>query len=165
MPSLIIMRHAKAVDRMEAEDDFDRGLTPRGLTDAQRAAEAMARAGLKADTALVSPARRTLETWRAIAHLFPAAAVEDPMALYHASQEMLERAVIEALEAGARAIVLVGHNPGIGAFAHALAARAEAMEGVPYGWPTSAAIAFRIDGPDLEQPTRTFLFNPKTEQA
>ena len=30
MPSLIIMRHAKAVDRMEAEDDFDRGLTPRG---------------------------------------------------------------------------------------------------------------------------------------
>ena len=62
MPSLIIMRHAKAVDRMEAEDDFDRGLTPRGLSDAKRAAEAMAGAGLKADTALVSPSR-----WKPVA--------------------------------------------------------------------------------------------------
>lgn len=165
MPSLIIMRHAKAVDRMEAEDDFDRGLTPRGLSDAQRAAEAMAGAGLKADTALVSPSRRTLETWKAVAHLFPDAAIEDPMALYHASQEMLERAVTEALEAGAKSIILVGHNPGIGALAHSLAARAEAMEGVPYGWPTSAAIAFDLATPDLNTPVRTFLFNPKATRA
>ncbi|MFN3835525.1 MAG: SixA phosphatase family protein [Glycocaulis sp.] len=161
MPSLIIMRHAKAVDRMEAEDDFDRGLTPRGLADAGRAATMMAAAGLEADMALVSPARRTLETWKAIAHVFPGAGVESPMALYHASQEMLERAVSEAFADGAGRIVLVGHNPGVGAFAHALAARAEAMEGVPYGWPTSAAIAFDLAGPELDGPVRTFLFNPK----
>ncbi|MCC5981193.1 MAG: histidine phosphatase family protein [Oceanicaulis sp.] len=164
MPSLIIMRHAKAVDRMEAEDDFDRGLTPRGLSDAKRAAEAMAGAGLKADTALVSPSRRTLETWKAVAHLFPNAAMEDPMALYHASQEMLERAVTEALQAGAKDIVLVGHNPGIGAFAHALAARADAMEGVPYGWPTSAVIAFDLKDADLNSPSRILLFNPKADR-
>ena len=30
MPILTIMRHAKSVDRMEAEDDFERGLTERG---------------------------------------------------------------------------------------------------------------------------------------
>ena len=161
MPSLIIMRHAKAVDRMEAEDDFDRGLTPRGLSDAKRAGDEMAAAGLIADTALVSPARRTLETWKAVSHHFPNARVESPTALYHASQEMLERAVTEALDAGAKAIILVGHNPGIGAFAHALAARSEALEGVPYGWPTSAAVAFDLPTPDLSEPVRTFLFNPK----
>lgn len=161
MPSLIIMRHAKAVDRMQAEDDFDRGLTPRGHADAARAADTMKSAGLKAELALVSPARRTRETFKALSSVFPDAAIEDPMALYHASQEMLERAVTEALESGADAIVMVGHNPGIGEFAHALAARADAMEGVPYGWPTSAAIAFDLADDSLTRPSRTFLFNPK----
>lgn len=161
MPSLIIMRHAKAVDRMEAEDDFERGLAARGHEDAARAGNAMREAGLRANLALVSPARRTRETWSHLASVFPDAVVESPMALYHASQEMLERAVTEALERGTKAIVLVGHNPGIGAFAHTLAARAEDMEGVPYGWPTSAAIAFDLEGRDLLRPSRTFLFNPK----
>ncbi|AZU04810.1 putative phosphohistidine phosphatase, SixA [Glycocaulis alkaliphilus] len=161
MPSLIIMRHAKAVDRIEAEDDFDRGLTTRGHEDAARAADAMKNAGLIADFALVSPARRTRETFKPLSAIFPGAKLEDPMALYHASQEMLERAVTEALEGGSQAIVLVGHNPGIGEFAHALAARADAMEGVPYGWPTSAAIAFDLADASLMRLTRTFLFNPK----
>ncbi|MGP1274194.1 MAG: SixA phosphatase family protein [Caulobacterales bacterium] len=161
MPSLIIMRHAKAVDRMEAEDDFERGLTARGHEDAARAAQAMTEAGLKADYALVSPARRTRETFKPLAAIFPGAQLESPMALYHASKEMLERAVDDALANGASAIVLVGHNPGIGEFAHALASRADAMDSMPYGWPTSAAIAFDLDGPDLNRPTRTFLFNPK----
>lgn len=161
MPSLIIMRHAKAVDRMEAEDDFERGLTPRGHEDAARAAQEMQNAGLRAELALVSPARRTRETYKPLAAIFPGAAIEDPMALYHASREMLERAVTEALDTGVKAIVLVGHNPGIGEFAHGLAARAEAMEGVPYGWPTSAAIAFDLADASLSRPSRTFLFNPK----
>jgi len=162
MPSLIIIRHAKAVDLMAAEDDFERGLTARGHDDADRAAAAVREARLGADLALVSPARRTRETWQHFAGLYPDIAVNSPMALYHASQEMLERAVTEALEDGARAVILVGHNPGIGAFAHSLAARSDAMDGVPYGWPTSAAIGFDLDGPSLMHPTRTFLFNPKT---
>lgn len=161
MPSLIIMRHAKAVDRMEAEDDFERGLTARGHEDAARGAQAMRAAGLNVRTALVSPARRTRETWKHLAEVFPDAVTDSPMALYHASQEMLERAVTEALEAGATAIALVGHNPGIGEFAHALAARADAMEGMPYGWPTSAAIGFELAGASLTSPSRTFFYNPK----
>ena len=47
MPLLIAMRHAKAVDRMQAEDDFDRGLTERGVSDADRAAQAIEKAGTK----------------------------------------------------------------------------------------------------------------------
>lgn len=161
MPSLIIVRHAKAVDRMEAEDDFERGLTARGHEDAARAALAVQQAGMTPALALVSPARRTRETWKHFAALYPDTPVESPMALYHASQDMLERAVSSALERGVKAVILVGHNPGVGAFAHALAARADAMDGLPYGWPTAAAIGFDLAGATLLHPSRVFLFNPK----
>jgi len=45
MPHLILVRHAKAVERMEAEDDFERGLTDRGRADAARAGQALAEPG------------------------------------------------------------------------------------------------------------------------
>jgi phosphohistidine phosphatase len=163
MPQLIVMRHAKAVDRMEAEDDFERGLTERGRADAARAGAAMAEAGFTATHALVSPARRTRETWAVIAAQLGDPPVTDPMALYHASTEMLERAVIELLDQGAQSIALVGHNPGVGGFAHALAASAEAAKDLPYGWPTSAAAAFEIasEGKRVKASKRLMVFNPK----
>ena len=163
MPVIILVRHAKAVDRMEAEDDFERGLTERGRADADRAGEALAGAGLAADRALVSPSRRTRETWARIAASLGEPTVDDPMALYHASQDMLERAAREALADGAERIVLVGHNPGIGAFAHALAAGAGDNSGMPRGWPTAAVAAFTVGdaAPGLTARERVFLFNPK----
>ena len=163
MPSLIVMRHAKAVDRLEAEDDFERGLTERGRADAARAGEAIAAAGLQADYALVSPARRTRETYQVIAERIGAPKVTDPMALYHASTEMLERAVLTALEEGARTIMLVGHNPGVGGFTYALAAGALSTAGMPHGWPTSALAAFHIAGAGgrVTADRRLMLFDPK----
>jgi phosphohistidine phosphatase len=164
MPQLIVMRHAKAVDRLEAEDDFERGLTQRGRDDAARAGAAMAAAGFTSAThALVSPARRTRETWNVIADLVGDPPVTDPMALYHASTEMLERAVLERLAEGAETIVLVGHNPGVGGFAHALAAAAQSMADMPHGWPTSAAAAFKIapDGNRVTASARLMVFNPR----
>ncbi|KAA5800979.1 histidine phosphatase family protein [Alkalicaulis satelles] len=163
MPQLILMRHAKAVDRMEAEDDFERGLTQRGRDDARRAAEAMASAGLKADQALVSPARRTRETWAIVADTLGAPPVSDPLALYHASASMLARAVMEALDAGAQSIVVVGHNPGLGGLAHDLAGTGERARAMPAGWPTSAAAAFDIAPgvKSLNALALTFAFDPK----
>ena len=163
MPRLIVMRHAKAVDRMEAEDDFERGLTERGRADAARAAAAVKAAGFVPDHALVSPARRTRETYRIVSEALGETPVTDPMALYHASPDMLERAVMTALEGGAQSILMVGHNPGIGAFAHSLAAAAKATSGLPYGWPTSAAAGFEISVSDktLTASERILFFNPK----
>ena len=163
MPQLIVMRHAKAVDRLEAEDDFERGLTERGREDAARAGEAMAMAGFTATHALVSPARRTRETWNQVAAHLGDPPVTDPMALYHASTEMLERAVLELLGDGAESIALVGHNPGVGGFAHSLAAAAQSATDLPPGWPTSAAAAFEIapDGSRVSASARLMLFNPK----
>ena len=161
MPSLIVMRHAKAVERHEAEDDFERGLAPAGHADADRAAEAMKAAALSADLALVSPARRTLLTFQHVGPALGDPAAESPMALYHASPDMLKRAIDEAFSGGAERIALVGHNPGVGALAHELAERAGDLNGLPRGWPTAAAIAFDLSDASLDRPRRTFLFNPK----
>ena len=38
------------------------------------------------------------------------------------------------------------------------------MEGAPYGWPTSAVIAFDLKGADLNSPSRILLFNPKADR-
>ncbi|XBQ15043.1 MAG: histidine phosphatase family protein [Oceanicaulis sp.] len=163
MPRLIVMRHAKAVDRLEAEDDFERGLTERGREDAARAAAAMKSAGLTADQALVSPARRTRETWAVVSETLGAPPVHDPMALYHASTEMLERAASELIARGAQTVAVIGHNPGIGGLAHSLAASAQAATGMPRGWPTSSVGVFDVALKDgaLTASARVLLFDPK----
>ena len=165
MAQLIVIRHAKAVDRMEAEDDFERGLTERGRADAARAGEILADAGVKADLALVSPARRTRETWRQIGDKIGAPPVQDPMALYHATFEMLQRAVLTALTEGAQAPVLVGHNPGVGALVHSLAADVEMIAQLPQGWPTGAVAAFEVthEANRLSATNCSLLFNPKAK--
>jgi len=149
--TLILMRHAEAVDRMEAEDDFQRGLTPKGREDSLAAGEALAKHGLKPDIALVSPAWRTEETYRCLLPALGAPKLEDPMALYHASTDMLERAALEALEANA-CILMVGHNPGMGGFAHKLAMQSGAMEQMPRGYPPASATVFYLETRDLTQP-------------
>ena len=157
---IMLVRHAKAVDRMEAEDDFERGLTPRGRADSEDVADFIRRHELGADLALVSPARRTRETFERLREASGGPAIDDPMALYHASADFLERAAREALAKASR-ILLVGHNPGIGGFAHMLAARAGAMNEMPDGYPTACAAAFHLDRDGLDAPRFAASFNPK----
>ena len=163
MAQLVIIRHAKAVDRLEAEDDFERGLTDRGREDAARAADAIRRAALTADRALVSPARRTRETWTLISAAMGEPQIDDPMALYHASDTMLQRLTLAAFDSGAERIVIVGHNPGVGTFAHTLADLAGDARDLPLGWPTSAAAGFTLQprSGGFDAVERVFLFNPK----
>lgn len=163
MTQLIIMRHSKAVDRLEAEDDYERGLTDRGREDARRAGTAMAGAGLTATHALVSPSRRTRETWNQVRLLLGEPPITDPMALYHASMEMLERATLELMQDDARSIMIVGHNPGVGGLAHKFAAQLEMTSKLPAGWPTSSVGAFQISVRDGELSALgvDFLFDPR----
>ena len=158
--TLILMRHAKAIDRMEAEDDFQRGLTARGRSDAADAADALAAAGLKADIALVSPSWRTRQTYDQLLPQLGAPQLKDPMVLYHASTDMLERATREVLTPS-RTILLVGHNPGMGGFAHKLAQQCGATRSLPLGYPTATACVFELADADLRQPSFVTCFNPK----
>ena len=158
--TLILMRHAKAVDRLEAEDDFQRGLTERGRRDSLEAAAHLKAEGLAAALALVSPAWRTRQTFDLVGPVLGKPAVEDPMALYHASTEMLERAAAKAL-GEASSLLLVGHNPGIGGLAHKLAIKAGDGNCLPQGYPTAAAAAFTLEDGTLDTPRLITLFNPK----
>ncbi|HAQ36585.1 MAG TPA: histidine phosphatase [Alphaproteobacteria bacterium] len=158
MPFLILVRHAKSVDRMDAEDDFARGLTPDGRDDAARAGVALAEAGVTPSLALVSPAQRTKQTWSIISDAIGDIATESPMALYHASQDFLERAARDAFDHH-DTVVMVGHNPGIGALAHDLGWKADAAAELPDGYPTSAATVFEVDAA-LGNPRLVCTFDP-----
>ncbi|WP_417478686.1 SixA phosphatase family protein [Maricaulis sp.] len=156
---LILMRHAKAVDRLEADDDFQRGLTPRGHEDSRKAGAGLAALGLKAERALVSPAWRTRQTFDHLAPLLGQPQIDDPMALYHASTEMLERAALGAFRDVSQ-IVMVGHNPGIGGLAHKLAARCGVREALPMGYPTATVSVFALADASLDAPTLIEVFTP-----
>jgi phosphohistidine phosphatase len=159
MPRLILVRHAKAVDRMDADDDFDRGLTPGGREDAARTASALKAAGVETGLALVSPAQRAMQTFVTMRETLGNPKFDDPMTLYHASPEMLFRAAIEAFERAGN-IMIVGHNPGIGALALSLAERAGQDGEMPDGFPTSAAAVFTTDD-ILNDVSLDLLINPK----
>ena len=60
---LMIFRHAKAEKGAPGTRDRDRPLAARGLKDAPRMGAYMAHHALVPRHALVSPARRTRETW------------------------------------------------------------------------------------------------------
>ncbi|MHA6287314.1 SixA phosphatase family protein [Maricaulis sp. CAU 1757] len=158
---LILMRHAKAVDRLEADDDFERGLTVRGRDDAAAVAAQLQRDSLAAELALVSPSWRTRQTYSALEDALGKPRIEDPMALYHASTAMLERAARRGF-ADARSILVVGHNPGIGGLAHKLARQSgdDAEAALSHGYPTATATAFQLAGPDFETPRLIGVYRP-----
>jgi len=152
MRRLILMRHGEAERPRPGLEDFDRALDDEGRAESRRMGQALARAGFTPDLALVSAARRTLETWAGAAAAFSGdIAVEQRRGLYAASAVTLSAS---AAEAGTRAdtIMLVGHNPGI----HQYAAHLAQQAGAPRldRFPTGSAAVFGFDeaaAPRLER--------------
>jgi phosphohistidine phosphatase len=112
MRRLILFRHAKAEPRAAGMEDFDRPLSERGRQDAALMGRVLAGAGLVPDVALVSPARRTSETWVFARDAFPPIRAQLNRALYDASPATI-RAEVEAVADRADTLVVVGHNPGL----------------------------------------------------
>jgi phosphohistidine phosphatase len=125
MRQLILLRHAKAVPSAEGLDDFVRALADAGRIDAPRVARALAEAGAAPEIVLVSDAARTRETWDLARPSFPKAKVRFLPSLYLCSGETL---MAEAERAGAQAVMLVGHNPGMHELASRLAHRNNSTE-------------------------------------
>ncbi len=152
MKRLILMRHGEAERPHPGLEDFDRSLDEEGRSESRRMGVALAEAGYAPDLALVSAARRTLETWSAVAAAFPTrVAVEQGRRFYAASAATLTAAVAEAADRG-ETIMLVGHNPGI----HQYAAHLAQQAGGPRldRFPTGSAAVFGFDAegsPRLEQ--------------
>ncbi len=121
MGTLILLRHAQALPQAVDGQDFERPLSRVGRDEAQRSAQRLRDAGLVPDRILASPAQRTLETTTLLlsALNLPAGIVQYPPELYLASAAKLGE-VIAQHGAGARCLLLVGHNPGLSALAAVL---------------------------------------------
>ncbi len=149
---LILTRHAKSSWGDPALDDHERPLNARGEKSAKAIGRWLAKRGHVPDTALVSSARRTRQTWKRVAKAFdPAPEPRIIDALYLAEPDVLME-TLRSAEGGT--VMLIAHNPGIAYFAQGLVA---ALPGdARYErYPTGATAVIAFDTPDWASVTWT----------
>ncbi|MEO1537657.1 MAG: histidine phosphatase family protein [Pseudomonadota bacterium] len=140
--TLILMRHAKSSWDDPEEDDFNRPLNGRGRKSAPAIGEWLARRGYLPDVVLVSGARRTVETWERMARVLPeTAAMQSAPALYLAEPKVI-LGVLRAQTAPT--IMMIGHNPGFGLLALALA-KTSPKHSKFAQYPTGATTVFEFE--------------------
>jgi phosphohistidine phosphatase len=138
MPTLIVLRHAKAATPLGIPD-FDRPLAGRGVKDAEKAGAELRAAGLVPDAVICSPALRTRQT---LERLGVDAPVEYDSRVYDNDAEE----ILDLLRGqSGDTLLLVGHNPSMHQLVFGLSGGAEAR------FPTSATavIGFEGDWADL----------------
>jgi phosphohistidine phosphatase len=144
---LMLLRHAKS-DWPEGVDDHERPLAKRGRKACPLMGRYLADEALVPDLAVVSTARRARETWRLVRPAFDRDIVQrDEPRIYEASAGAIWD-VIGETEPGVRALLLVGHNPGLHELALQLIGRASRsdLSRLRLKYPTAglAVIDFRI---------------------
>ena len=149
MRTLMLIRHAKATRSDGPMRDQDRPLAPRGLSDAPKIGAYMSRHGLLPDRVVVSPAKRTRETWALLAPAFGKGlkATFDER-LYDASPQTVFE-IIQENATGCPALLIIGHKPSMHRLGTELIAASDLdnREKLRENLPTSGlvAIAFPFD--------------------
>lgn len=156
MRRLILFRHSKTEAATPGQSDQQRPLAPGGRADAALMGTYLAHHKVAPDRALVSPARRALETWTlASAALHPVPEAITDGRIYGASPEQLFR-IVETAANDAGSLMIVGHNPGLHELAVKLVATGDldARESLHEKFPTSglAVIDFAFDRWDRLHP-------------
>lgn len=130
---LLIMRHAEAAHA--AESDRARPLTSKGKNDALLVAQRLTAYKINPDYVLCSPARRTRETYDAMAKALPETSVIYPEYLYQATAERLFDA-LSMLSESSNQVLLIAHNPGVQGLVSFLAKKGdhEMQEKVSYSY-------------------------------
>jgi len=149
MLTLSILRHAKSSWANPLLDDFDRPLAGRGQKSAPLTGAFIAERGLIADLILCSGSVRTRETLDLVLDAMntrPETVYDD--ALYHATVPTL-LAKTRAAPDGKLHVMLVGHNPGLHAFALELAGGGEGadLRALAYKFPSGALAVVAFDKP------------------
>lgn len=113
MARIILLRHGKAEMPSIDCSDFDRPLNARGTQNAAAIGKFLTSQKLLPDLVLVSPARRTMQTWDQVNHYWPdrvPARLVD--SLYEASAQTVLSAIFD--NAGdCRSVMVIGHNPSL----------------------------------------------------
>ncbi len=148
MHQLLLLRHAKSVRDEPGLPDRDRPLAPRGRRDATALRGALRALGLVPDLVLLSPSLRTRQTLAALEPWDDTPLVEALDPLYLADPADIQAALAEVAET-VRSVLLVGHNPGLHAFARRLAGAtdSDAARRLAERYPTGALAEFVIPGP------------------
>jgi phosphohistidine phosphatase len=145
VPTLVVVRHAKAEEPRAGLSDHDRALTLEGRKAATRLGERLAAAGIEPDCAFVSSANRAQQTWARVAGAFSDARFEVVPGLYHGGLGAYQDALAAA--AGAEVAVTVAHEPTASGFAKWLANDAsdrEALASIAWGLVTSGAAILEL---------------------
>jgi phosphohistidine phosphatase len=127
MLRLLLLRHAKAA-WPPGVLDLDRPLAPRGQNAAALMGSYIRSECLAPDLALVSPARRTQETWEIMHPAIGEVPTRHDGRIYEAPVARL-LAVLQEVEPEARAVLMIGHNPGFEDLASFLIGEGD-MEGI-----------------------------------
>ena len=149
MKRVILFRHAKSSWGDPDIEDHDRPLNQRGRLAAPLMGAWLAERGYRPDLVLCSSSLRTVETWALARRCLPQAPEAEVVpALYHADPARM-LAVVQELPETVTTALLVGHQPGIGAFARRLAgADTPATCTRAYQkFPTAACAVIDFDGP------------------
>jgi len=109
---LLLLRHAKSA-YPQGVADIDRPLGPRGREAAPLMGGYIAREGLRPDLAMVSPARRTQETWGAVRPFLDGTREDTVPSIYEAPSARILDAIRSAPD-DVKTLMVIGHNPGLG---------------------------------------------------
>ena len=145
MLRLMLLRHAKTERAQRHQHDRERRLTKRGRADAGNVARYMVSYGLVPDQVVVSPARRTQETWALLAKTFAEGPnVVTDERVYEASAEILIDAIANTRDG--RSLLVVGHNPSLHDLAVQLigSGNAAAREQLSENLPTSGLVVIDL---------------------
>lgn len=120
--TLYLLRHAKSSWDHPDLTDEERPLSERGLINAPKMGERLAKLQVNPDLILSSPADRAISTARLIAPAinYPQSDIKTLEALYHASDQQLLRLCNQFIEPELSSLMLVGHNPGLTDFSNML---------------------------------------------
>lgn len=142
--TLILMRHAKA-DSHQFVDDFDRVLTPRGISEAALTGQEIADRGIQ--YVLCSSSARTRQTLEALAlheiegHQVP---VDFSDSLYLGSPRTISQLIAQVPE-HIESLLVIGHAPGIPSLAYDLTMLHSATSGDQLSWfPTCSFAEFEM---------------------
>lgn len=144
MPTLVVIRHAKAEAPMGGLSDHDRALTIEGRAAASRLAERLLEAGINLDKVLVSSANRAQQTWKRMADSFPDAEVVTVADLYEAGIGAYQR---ELEQMDSEVVATIAHEPSSSSLVAFLAGRDSdrtASQKIALGLRTSQAAVLEI---------------------
>ena len=150
MRQLLLLRHAKSSWDDPGLSDFDRPLNARGRAAAASMRTAMAGLGFAPDQVLVSTAKRTQETLRALEPWADTPLIEPMDSLYLAPAMGLLR-IIQDVQPTVRSVLVIAHNPGLHDLSLHLLGAAEPISSearrLGEGFPSGALAEFIVAAP------------------